>query len=336
MNAIAERVEGRDREGREFSFRDLERYHDWEKGAYMDDLSTDAACRFIREKAEKPFFLYLSFHAPHTWYNSPSIGSYAHKKWDPLSKGYVAMIERLDSHVGMVLDALGEAGIDENTVVFFTSDNGGVCRDGREGEERIHWIDFRERMKVNRDLRKGKHYHFEGGIRVPMIVRWPAKIRPKGENDLPWYFADAFPTLAEIGRATDIVPDDVDGSSVLPTLMGMDQPELQNRPLFWEAHKFFGFYQVVRKGDWKLIRWTRQGPRLHPLGDVDPILPDSHYPLLELFNLREDHREEHNLAEPESPRTNELISLLDSEEAHTEDAEWPLTDAERRVFGNTL
>ena len=275
----------RDPADREMAFRYLEQYEDWEKGTYMDDLSTVAACRVIREKADGTFFLYLAFHAPHTWYTSPSIGDYAHKDWDPLSKGYVPMVERLDSHVGTVLNALSEAGVDDNTIVFFTSDNGGVCRDGREGVERAGWVDFRDRIRMNRDLRKGKHYHFEGGIRVPMIVRWPGKISPGSVSDVPSYFADAFPTLAEIGKASDIVPGGVDGRSILPTLLGAEQPELANRPLFWEAHKFFGFYQVVRKGDWKLIRWTRQRPRQHPLGDVDPVLPDMDYPLLELFYL---------------------------------------------------
>lgn len=315
---------------REMAFGYLEKYEDWIKGTYMDDLSTEAACSFIREKKDTPFFLYLSFHAPHTWYTSPSIGEYAQNDWDPLSKGYVAMIERLDGHVGMVLKTLADSGIDENTIVFFTSDNGGVCRDGREGEERAGWVDFRRRIRMNRDLRKGKHYHFEGGIRVPMIVRWPGKIAAGSVTNVPSYFADAFPTLAEIVKAADLVPDDVDGKSVLPTLVGSDQPELADRPLFWEAHKFFGFYQVVRKGDWKLIRWTRQGPRLHPLGDVDPLMPDDQYPLLELYNLKDDHREQRNLAEVESRRTDELISLLNSEKAHTDDYEWPLSDEEKR------
>jgi arylsulfatase A-like enzyme len=152
-------------------------------------------------------------------------------------------------------------------------------------------------------------------------------------SKVPWYFADAFSTLAQIGQASEMVPDDLDGVSVLPTILGKDQPELEDRPIYWEAHKFFGFYQVVRKGDWKLIRWTRQGPRLHPLGDVDPVLPDEQYPMLELFNLRTDHREEENLAERESVRTDELLSLLDSAEAHLEDPEWPVTEAEKQVMG---
>ena len=77
------------------------------------------------------------------------------------------MVERLDDHVGEVLDALKRAGIDENTIVFFTSDNGDVCRDGREGLDREEWVAFRQRMRVNRDLRKGKHYHFEGASGRP-------------------------------------------------------------------------------------------------------------------------------------------------------------------------
>lgn len=319
---------------REILFDYLERYDDWVKGTYMDDVSTDAACSFIKEKRDGPFFLYVAFHAPHTLYVSPAIGEYAHTDWDPLSKGYVPMVERLDGHVGKILDALRDAGLEDNTAVFFTSDNGGVCRDGREGVEREAWVEFRRRILMNRDLRKGKHYHFEGGIRVPMIARWPGRISPGGVSELPWYFADAFPTLAAIGRATDLVPDVVDGMSILPALLDLIQPELAERPLYWEAHKFFGFYQVVRRGDWKLIRWTRRGPRIHPLGDTDPVFPDEDYPLLELYNLREDRREERNLADRESRRADELISLLDSEAAHSDDAEWPLSAEERRAIPN--
>ena len=318
---------------REIVFDYIDKYRDWEDGTYMDDICTDAACSFIREKQDKPFFLYLSFHAPHTLYVSPDIGDYMHKDWDPLSIGYVPMIERLDSHVGKVLDALGAAGLDENTIIFFTSDNGGVCRDGRGGDEREGWVSFRNRLRVNRDLRKGKHYHFEGGIRVPMIVRWPSKVPAGHVSNMPWFFADAFPTIAEIAHASDSVPDDVDGFSVLPTLLGTEQPVLEDRPMYWEAHKFFGFYQVVRKADWKLIRWTRQGPRQHPLGDTDPVLPDDQYPLLELFNLRDDHREERNLAERESARMDELLTLLNSADAHLDDPEWALTEEELKAIG---
>lgn len=317
---------------RKVAFDFVDQYQDWMEGTYMDDICTDAACDFIRQKKDKPLFLYLAFHAPHTNYVSPDIGDYMHKDWDPLSKGYVPMIERLDTHVGKVLDTLGAAGLDDNTIVFFTSDNGGVCRDGRGGDEREGWVSFRKRMQVNRDLRKGKHYHFEGGIRVPMIVRWPGKVPADRVSPLPWFFADAFPTIAEIAHASDGVPDDVDGFSVLPTLLGTAQPELEDRPMYWEAHKFFCFYQVVRKAEWKLIRWTKQAPRQHPLGDVDPILPDDRYPLLELYNLKEDHREENNLADRESARMDELLALLNSADAHLEDPEWPLTEEEKKVL----
>ena len=325
-------VESRSPVNRELAFDYIERYREWENGVYMDDLSTDAACEFISRKRQEPFFMYLAFHAPHTKYVCPSIGEYMSKAWDPLSKGYVSMVERMDGHVGRVLDALAAAGIDEETIVFFTSDNGGVCRDGKEGIDREEWVAFRKRIQPNRDLRKGKHYHFEGGIRVPMIVRWPSRIEAGSVSEAPWYFTDAFPTLAEIGNARDLVPDNLDGKSVLPTLIGEEQPNLDERPMYWEAHKFFGFYQVVRKGDWKLIRWTKQEPRQHPLGDVDPILPDNQYPMLELFNLAEDHREEHNLADTEHEKLEELLAHLNSVDAHTDDADWDLTEDERRVI----
>ena len=310
----------------------IEKYEDYDHGAYMDDLYTQAACDYIGTKPEEPFFIYLSLRAPHTKYLAPGIGKYINEDWDPFSKGYVAMVERMDAHVGQVLNALAEAGMDDETIVFFTSDNGGVCRDGIEGVNREDWTAFRERIKPNRDLRKGKHYHFEGGIRIPMIVRWPGRIEAASVSDVPWYFADAFPTLAGIAGTTGLVPDDVDGVSVLPTLHGEDQPELDERPMYWEAHKFFGFYQVVRKGNWKLIRWTKRGPRQHPLGDIDPVLPVDQYPMLELYNLAEDHREECSLADKETAVTAELLSLLNSAQAHTDDPDWPITKEERRAM----
>ena len=306
----------------------IDRYDQWTSGEYIDDITTDKACDFISRKADgEPFFLYLSLHAPHTPYYPPNIGDYMDKDWNYLSKGYVPMVERMDSHVGMVLEALKDAAVDEDTIVFFTSDNGGMCRQPDK-----NWIEFLEHIKPNGELRKGKHTHYEGGIRVPMIVRAPSRVKAGAVSSTPWYFADAFRTLAEIGNVSELVPKDVDGISVLPTILGKAQPELQNRPMFWEGHMFFGFYQVVRKGDWKLIRWTRQGPRTHPIGDTDPILPDDQYPMLELYNLRTDHREKHNLAQTEIAKTKELLKLLNSPQAHTKDPDWPLTKQEKQFL----
>ena len=104
---------------------------------------------------------------------------------------------------------------------------------------------------------------------------------------------------------------------------GSNAAGVERAPPLLGSALLFSFYHVVRKGDWKFIRWTRQAPQLHPLGDVDPILPDNQYPFLELFNLQADHREEHNLAERETARMDELVSLLNSIEAHSEDSEWP-------------
>ena len=177
-----------------------------------------------------------------------------------------------------------------------------------------------------------KYKDYDHGIRVPMIVRCPKKIKAGSVSDVPWYFADAFPTFSEIGNAHDLVPDDLDGLSVLPTLLGQAQNELDERPMFWEGYQFFGFHQVVRKGNWKLIRWTKQGRRRHPVGDVDPVLPLDKYPMLELYNLAEDHREEHNLADKETAVTDELLSLLNSAQAHTNDPCWPLTKEEQQAM----
>jgi arylsulfatase A-like enzyme len=300
-------------------------------GTYMDDLTTQKACDFISRKRDKPFFVCLALWAPHTPYTHPDLAKYEKKDWHQYAKGYVSMVERMDRHVGQVLDALKKAGLAEKTVVFFTSDNGGVNRHGKGGADRENWLDFQRRIRPNGDLRKGKTYHYEGGIRIPMIVRWPGKVKPGTVSSVSWYFPDAFPTLAEIAGVSGSVPKDVDGVSVLPTILGQTQPTLKDRPMYWVCYDHWGFQQTVRKGDWKLIRWTKKGPRRHPLGDVDPW-PEEQCRLHELFNLARDPGEEHNLVDKEPGRLNELTSLLNTEAAYRNHPDWPLNERELKTM----
>lgn len=301
-------------------------------GTYLDDLTTQKACEFITRNRDKPFFVYLALWAPHTPFTHPDLSKYEDKDWDPYSKGYVSMVEHMDHNVGQVLDALKKAGLAENTVVFFTSDNGGVCRHGKVGADRQNWLTFQKRVRPNGDLRKGKHYHYEGGIRIPMIVRWPGKTKAGTVSDVPWYFPDAFPTLAAIAGASQMVPEGLDGTSVLPTLLGRKQPELADRPMYWASYDFWGFSQTVRKGDWKLVHWTREGARRHPLGDADPW-PQEQRRLQELFNLDEDRGEQHNLVDTEPERLKELRALLNTGAAYSDHPDWPLRANEREAIG---
>jgi len=144
----------------------------------------------------------------------------------------------MDRDVGKMLSLLKECGIDENTVVFFCSDNGAANR-------------YDHLFKSSGVLRGRKRDMTEGGIRTPMVVRWPGEIAAGRENDSPWSFADFLVTAADLAGAE--VSGPTDGVSVVPTLKGQSQLELRDRMLYWE---FFenGFKQAARRGEWKVIR----------------------------------------------------------------------------------
>jgi arylsulfatase A-like enzyme len=137
------------------------------------------------------------------------------------------------------MKTLKKSGIDKNTIIFFTSDNGATNITGE-------W----EIFQSNAPLKGRKRDLYEGGIRVPMIVRYPAKIKGGQTNNQVWYFADVMPTLAEIAKVAS--PTNIDGVSVLPTLLG-DKQDLSQRYLYWETYKFNGS-RAVRFGDWKAVQ----------------------------------------------------------------------------------
>ncbi|HJN08811.1 MAG TPA: arylsulfatase [Pirellulaceae bacterium] len=205
------------------------------RNQYSHDVITQAALDFIRGHRRQPFFLYLPLTIPHFELLVPedSLRQYRGKFPEPTPyvdrrKHYAdqpapraalaAMISRLDGDVGRLFKLLKELDIDENTVVFFTSDNGGY----QLAEEFFHG---------NGHLRGGKGSFYEGGIRVPMIVRWPGKIRADVTDDFVWTFWDVMPTLAEL--ATGKCPEEIDGISVADRLLGREQ-EIPDRFLYWE------------------------------------------------------------------------------------------------------
>jgi len=202
---------------------------------YSHDLFAEWTLDFVRKHNDQPFFLYLPWTMPHGKYVVPSLESYADKDWPQDYKIHAAMVTRLDRDFGRLQGLLKELGLDERTIVFFCSDNGGVER--REGV-----------LDSVGPFRGMKAQQFEGGLRVPMIVRWPGKVPAQKVDSAPWYFADVLPTLCEIGGAK--VTGKIDGQSVLPTLLGKKQPELDTRRMYWEQYSG-GFQQAVRWGKWK-------------------------------------------------------------------------------------
>ncbi len=233
---------------------------------YTHDIFANEAIEFIDRNQNNPFFLYLPLCIPHSNYELPDLGAYKHQQWDADAKAYAAMISLMDVTVGRIMQKLKEYYIDENTVVFFTSDNGAA-------ESSQIWKLF----ESNKPLRGVKRDPYEGGIRVPMIVRYPNVIAQGAISDLPWYFADVLPTLAELSGAQ--IPVSIDGTSVLATLKGGKQ-DLSNRKMYWEFYEKDG-WRAARFGDWKAIQRGMHKKEHQPI---------------EIYNINNDIGETNNLA----------------------------------------
>jgi arylsulfatase A-like enzyme len=253
---------------------------------YTHDLFAAFALDFINRHQDDPFFLYLPYTIPHDAYEIPDTAPYSDQPWTEDEKVHAAMITRLDRDIGNLFQLLKDLEIDENTIVFFCSDNGAAQR-------------WEGRFDSSGNLRGHKRDMYEGGIRTPMIVRWPGKIAPNALSDLPWYFADVLPTLAEIAGTES--PDAIDGVSVLPTILGNPQ-SLDDRPLYWEFFES-GFQQAVRLGNWKAVRLAPGEP-------------------MELYNLSTDEGEINDVAS----RHPEVVARIEAymKTARTPSENWPV------------
>ena len=238
-----------------------------QKAEYTHDMFADYAMDFITRNKDTSFFLYLPFCLPHSDYELPDNGIYKDEDWGDDLKAYAAMISKLDNTIGRIIITLKESGIDKNTIIFFTSDNGAT-------NITDEWKIFHS----NDPLRGEKRDPYEGGIRVPMIVRFPDKIKAGQTNDQTWYFADIMPTLAEIAKVSP--PKNIDGISVLPTMLG-DKQDLSNRYLYWEFYQRSG-WRAVRFGNWKAIQ---KGMNQEVHQDI------------ELYDLKQDIGEKTNIAD---------------------------------------
>lgn len=219
------------------------------QGKHCNDISTDEAIQFIQENKEKPFFLYLAYDTPHEPYIIKERGIYEKMNIGDTAKTYAALITNMDNNVGRVLQALDKSGLRDNTVVFFISDNGGAV------------MAPRRELKCNGIFRGLKGNLYEGGVRVPVIARWPNHFQKNKVSDAITYFPDFMPTVAAIAGAK--TPQAMDGINILPTLEGKNQ-HTEERMLYWE---FPGHSQSVRWGKWKAIRTKWHGAlELYDLG----------------------------------------------------------------------
>jgi arylsulfatase len=276
---------------------------------HSHDLFEAEALKFIREHKDKPFFLYVPFTIPHVSLQVPedSLKEYLGKWDDPPYWGehgylpcrhpratYAAMVTRMDRSVGRILDQIKKLGLDENTIVMFSSDNG-PTHDHSGGAD----SEFFESAGPLRDLKGSLH---EGGIRVPYIVRWPGKIKAGRSSDLPAVFYDMMPTLCDVAGVP--IPKETDGASILPTLLDRGEQK-KHAFLYWEFPSYGG-QQAVRMGDWKGIRRELQK------GAVKT----------QLFNLADDIGETNDVAAKHPDITARIEKIM--KEQHTASALFPL------------
>ena len=213
-----------------------------------------AAMKFIRAHQDQPFFAYLPYTPPHGNFDLPDSDSawalYRDKPWPEPARRYAAMVTMLDRHVGEVLALLKELGLDENTLVFFSGDNGGADYfTSAEHPRGVHSANRHPATGVEYRGKKGTLY--EGGLRVPFIARWPGKIAPGRVSEHLGYFPDILPTVAEVTGAK--APADVDGLSLLPELVGAKaagRAQPQHAYLYWEINQ----WTALRQGSWRAVR----------------------------------------------------------------------------------
>ncbi|MEZ6131857.1 MAG: arylsulfatase [Planctomycetaceae bacterium] len=274
------------------------------KTDYSHDLIAGEAINFIREArtdptSARPFFLYLALTIPHAnnegtrgtgnGQEVPGFGQYADKDWSDQDKGQAAMISRMDADVGRILDLLDELNIANDTVVMFSSDNGPHNEGGHDPK----------RFNPGGPLRGMKRDLYEGGIRVPMIVRWPGTTPAGTTSDHIGYFGDLMATAAELSGAQP--PDNIDSVSFVPTLTGKADAQPKHDYLYWEFYEQGG-KQAVRDGQWKAVRQPWQtGPT-------------------ELYDLSNDIGEQSNIASKHPDIVQRLEAMM--QQAHVAHPNW--------------
>lgn len=279
---------------------------------------TDDIIRFIETNGSRPWFAFVSHFSPHTKLEAPEalIAKYVARGFKrsaddegksterPIAN-YLAMLEHLDNEVGRLLAKLDELGLAENTLVIFTSDNGGLSR-----------------VTNNAPLREGKGAPYEGGIRVPLIVRWPGRVKAASECATPVHTVDFYPTFIEVAAASAgnqpagavKATATLDGESLVPLLT--QTGPIQRSALFWHLPTYTTNYgrtpcAVIREGDWKLIHWF--GDYLDTTGFTPDDKPYGKLVVgqrTELFDLREDPSETHNLATERPKKATHLTNAL--------------------------
>jgi arylsulfatase A len=287
---------------------DVPDMEDGKSGDYLTDVLTDKGIGFIRETAKegkKPFFLIVGHYAVHTPIQAPQklVDKYQAKKQrmygsTPLemipekfnrkvpgrqqNPVYAGMMENLDRNVGKMIDALDELGLTKDTIIVFTSDNGGSCMPGTP----------EKRPTSNFPLRASKGWNYEGGIRIPTFITWPGKI-PAMKTDEPVITMDLYPTILELTGCKQLPKQTIDGHSLVSLIHG--KTKTLDRPFLAWRHPHSGHgaqpCQAILKDGWKLVHWMNQDET-------------------ELYHLDEDEGERNDLAKKEPKKAGELLQTL--------------------------
>lgn len=269
-------------------------------GGYLADYWTDESLKVIEANRNRPFFLYLAHWGVHTPLQATREDYEAVGNIQPHRRRvHAAMVRSLDRSVGRIMAKLKEQGLDDNTLIVISSDNGGAGYIGLP--------------EVNAPYRGFKINFFEGGIRVPMFARWPARIRPGTAIALPVGHVDLMPTLAAAGGAGLPQGVTIDGRNLLPAATGSGPVERANAPLFWNS----GYYKAVRAGNWKLQVNEKQGKTW-------------------LFDLASDPTERVNLADRRPDKRAELQALIDAHHRGRKPPLYPSTTDSAIMVDKTL
>ncbi len=284
-----------------------------ENGVHVTELMTRETQRVICEKSDKPFFMLLTYHAPHTpldergpfidcptqldtnnpdrwldedkikWFNDPE--GKIQREPDPEKRLFLAVVNHLDDAIGRIIKTLEEEGKLENTIILFSSDNGPqVVWHGNAYPDDLHVTDFNQSIP----MRGSKLDVYEGGIHVPGFIYWKGKIEPK-KIHTPVHIIDWFPTLASLTQHEESINYKLDGLDLSPVLF--ENRKLENRDLYWTWNNRFN-RRALRYGNWKIVKY----------GVGQPQKPED----WELYNLLNDPKEENNLAGVNPEKLNEL------------------------------
>jgi arylsulfatase A-like enzyme len=265
------------------------------RATYAQELIQREAEKFIRDNKAKPFFLYYAITLPHGTHEIDDLGAYRDMPWTPTQKAYAAQVTRLDADIGRLLALLKELGLDENTLVMTSGDNGSSFAPDSEMGKLFD--------QASNGLRGYKRSLYEGALRQAALARWPGKVPAGRVSHEPWAFWDFLPTAAELADVKVPAGLNTDGLSLVSFLKGGPAPKRDY--FYWELHEAQSL-QAVRWGDWKAVR---NGPQSK----------------VEIYDLKADAAERNNLATTHPELVEKALALF--KEAHVADPDWPLRSA---------